>query len=382
MVVAFNLPTSLSGITVEAQPVDDTDTPIGSPLTTGFSGTGSSYQWIVQALPVGTASVRIQNVADHSFTRVRMDLADLTPVADILAAYGVATSSQVNAITTNTALIRLIATDVFLRPAAGSVAYTLDLILTSLQGALEDATGTPVITAANASGVDRSNHLTSVTHPSLGHYRATYVVQSTDADEAISLSATATVGGSSRLAMVATQVTDVTGATAEIAAAAAAAILVDPAEKVNAALLDASVGTVQETLYATRDIAIETLSVATTGAAYAAGAARPGDEMGLTPDTITAIAAAGLGTGSVVVTHNTGGADNLRYEDGVVGVDSGVVRAYLQSDFNAAVFDVKARTWTGVDGRWLYPMHLNSGTYAFVFEKPGVYAPSHKIQAV
>lgn len=69
MFVPFNVYRSLAGITPEAQPVDATNTPIGSPLTAGFTEFGlGAYGWTVQTLPGGTMSIRIQNHSDHSFT--------------------------------------------------------------------------------------------------------------------------------------------------------------------------------------------------------------------------------------------------------------------------------------------------------------------------
>jgi hypothetical protein len=96
-------------------------------------------------------------------------------------------------------------------------------------------------------------------------------------------------------------------------------------------------------------------------------------------------AAAGGGTGTVPVDHDTGGTDNLRYvvPGGGSGVDGGAVRAYLKSDYDAGTYAERGRSTTGADGRWLTPMYLSTGLiFTFTFSKPGVYAVSVKEQLV
>jgi hypothetical protein len=96
-------------------------------------------------------------------------------------------------------------------------------------------------------------------------------------------------------------------------------------------------------------------------------------------------AAAGGGTGTVPVDHDTGGTDNLRYvvPGGGSGVDGGAVRAYLKSDYDAGTYAERGRSTTGADGRWLTPIYLTTGlVFTFTFSKPGVYAVSTKEQLV
>lgn len=86
-----------------------------------------------------------------------------------------------------------------------------------------------------------------------------------------------------------------------------------------------------------------------------------------------------IGAGPVVVDHNTGGADNLRYTYSGAGVSGGTVRAYLQSEFLAGTYNLLDQTTTGSDGRWALPMYLTAGnTYVLIFDKPGIYSAVRK----
>ena len=85
------------------------------------------------------------------------------------------------------------------------------------------------------------------------------------------------------------------------------------------------------------------------------------------------------GTGSVVVDHDYGGADELAYEtEGDVGIDNAVVRAYLKSDYDAGSTGseyIKATTTTDVNGRWTKQMNLDPETYTLYYFKQGAYGP-------
>jgi hypothetical protein len=77
------------------------------------------------------------------------------------------------------------------------------------------------------------------------------------------------------------------------------------------------------------------------------------------------------GGGAVQVDHDYGGIDNLRYVDGGQGVDDGIVRAFLTSEYEAENYLKRGETTT-VNGRWVAPMMLMPGNYTLVFSKPGV----------
>jgi hypothetical protein len=97
----------------------------------------------------------------------------------------------------------------------------------------------------------------------------------------------------------------------------------------------------------------------------------------LTTDTSGEVAVAPSGTGSIPITQNTGGADNLRYVDYLGnGVGGATVLIYLATDWPANPTRVQASTTTGADGRWLSPVFVNSGTYVAVFTKPGADGPN------
>lgn len=69
MTIPVDLYADLTGLTLEAQPVDASNSPLGSPLTSGFVEIGGgAYLWTVPTLPAGMVAVRIQNHANHAFT--------------------------------------------------------------------------------------------------------------------------------------------------------------------------------------------------------------------------------------------------------------------------------------------------------------------------
>jgi hypothetical protein len=81
MVIPFNLFSDQTGLTLEAQPMDASNAAIGSPLTAGFQESGGGgYKWTVQALPGGTATVKIQLHSDHSFLGIEFSLNDLVSI--------------------------------------------------------------------------------------------------------------------------------------------------------------------------------------------------------------------------------------------------------------------------------------------------------------
>jgi hypothetical protein len=83
---------------------------------------------------------------------------------------------------------------------------------------------------------------------------------------------------------------------------------------------------------------------------------------------------AGGGDGDIAVDHHTGGVDALRYVDAEgVGVDNGIIRAYLKAEWDAGTKRLLASAYTGTDGHWIAPMMLNAGTYYLDFAAPGRY---------
>lgn len=82
------------------------------------------------------------------------------------------------------------------------------------------------------------------------------------------------------------------------------------------------------------------------------------------------------GDGKVLVNHNSGGADNLRYVYQGSGVDGGIIRAYLTAEYVAGNYALRGHAATKTDGRWESPMYLSPGAYTFTLEKPGVYGVS------
>jgi hypothetical protein len=86
-----------------------------------------------------------------------------------------------------------------------------------------------------------------------------------------------------------------------------------------------------------------------------------------------------LGYGTEYVDHNYGGADNLSYLDGSIGVNDGKVRVYTKAswDLNRRSRDyVLAEVTTDYDGRWSNAVLLNPGEYVLLYHKTGAYHPS------
>jgi hypothetical protein len=88
------------------------------------------------------------------------------------------------------------------------------------------------------------------------------------------------------------------------------------------------------------------------------------------------------GSGDTAVDENTGGADNLRYVYQSQGIDNATIKVYLKTDYDAGNRSdayVKARSKTKTDGRWQWPIYLDSGfTYSIIFYKQGQYGPTKK----
>jgi hypothetical protein len=88
------------------------------------------------------------------------------------------------------------------------------------------------------------------------------------------------------------------------------------------------------------------------------------------------------GSGDTAVDHNTGGVDNLRYVYQMQGIDNATIKVYLKTDYDAGNRSdayVKARSKTKTDGRWQWPVYLDTGfTYSIIFYKQGIYGPTKK----
>jgi hypothetical protein len=81
----------------------------------------------------------------------------------------------------------------------------------------------------------------------------------------------------------------------------------------------------------------------------------------------------GTGTGDVTVNHNYGATDAYRVLDHSSNpVDGAVVYAYDAATYaTSTALTPDAQTFTGSDGRWTAPLHLDAGSYKLVFSKPG-----------
>lgn len=87
-----------------------------------------------------------------------------------------------------------------------------------------------------------------------------------------------------------------------------------------------------------------------------------------------------LGSGAVLINHNYGGEDALRYvAPNGVGIDNGTIQIFLKSDYDAGRRGrgyVIAETSTNTEGRWVRDVALDPGEYVVVFFKQGLYSPT------
>jgi hypothetical protein len=119
--------------------------------------------------------------------------------------------NAVNAITTNTARGKMVQPNWFVRPASSTATYEIDVMIYSLKGQLEDPDSNAVtFHARNASGtsLDASLSSTTMTRLSVGKFKVTYTVASTDAAGEIIFDATWAVGAVAMAVSDAVQVQD------------------------------------------------------------------------------------------------------------------------------------------------------------------------------
>lgn len=86
-----------------------------------------------------------------------------------------------------------------------------------------------------------------------------------------------------------------------------------------------------------------------------------------------------IGSGAVLINHNYGGEDNLRFvAPNGVGIDNATIQCFTRADYLAHKISrgyVVAETTTDMQGRWVRPMALDPGNYVLVFFKQGAYEP-------
>jgi len=87
-----------------------------------------------------------------------------------------------------------------------------------------------------------------------------------------------------------------------------------------------------------------------------------------------------LGSGAILVNHDYGGEDALRYvASNGVGIDNATIQIFLKEDYDAGRKGrgyIIAESTTDTEGRWTRDVALDEGEYAVVFFKQGLYAPS------
>ena len=138
-----------------------------------------------------TAALAAQTAAESTNTRLTAVRAGYL---DNLSAGAVATQASVDVIG-NTTRTKFFGPAEQQIPAAGSTVIRFNLMLFDTAGNMEAPDSLPTVAAANASGLDRSANLGTVTLVSVGHYRVDYTISNTHAEEQITLTATVTEGG-------------------------------------------------------------------------------------------------------------------------------------------------------------------------------------------
>ena len=99
-------------------------------------------------------------------------------------------------------------------PDSGTRAYVYELVVKDDEDKLINLDGSPTITLTNAAGTDRSALITTtIANPSTGRYTLTITVGTSTANESLKLTASGTVSGEARYAVIAPQVVDYDNAT-------------------------------------------------------------------------------------------------------------------------------------------------------------------------
>lgn len=83
-------------------------------------------------------------------------------------------------------------------PESGSTVYAFTLVVKDDEDKLVNLDASPTVTAANASGTNRSGALSAVSNPSTGRYTFTYTVANTHASESLRIAVSGTVSAEAR----------------------------------------------------------------------------------------------------------------------------------------------------------------------------------------
>lgn len=99
-------------------------------------------------------------------------------------------------------------------PDSGTRAYQFELVVRDDEDKLTNLDGNPTITLTNTAGTDRSSLITTgIANPSTGRYTLTISVGTSTTNEALKLTATGTISGETRYAVITPQVVDYDTAT-------------------------------------------------------------------------------------------------------------------------------------------------------------------------
>jgi hypothetical protein len=99
-------------------------------------------------------------------------------------------------------------------PDSGTRAYAYELVVKDDEDKLVNLDANPTIALTNAAGTDRSTLITTtIANPSTGRYTLTITVGTSTANESLKLTASGTVSGEARYAVIAPQVVDYDNAT-------------------------------------------------------------------------------------------------------------------------------------------------------------------------
>ena len=257
----------------------------------------SPYVYPVMVVTPITAPAEVKTVKGMDADTAIQDAA-----AAAITAADLATSTQVNSITTNTARGRPVVPDQFGRPATGGspIVYEIDLNLYTLQGGMETPDAAPTIHARNAAGTSRDSLLgsTTMTLIATGRYKVSFTVSDSTAAEQVLFDFTWAVGGVSFGVSDSVWITD----TYAVDFTAADRTKLDtihtalPAEaaKIGTSNYAGGAATANDVADAIADADLATSEQAAAIQESADAAARPGDEMQVADKTGFSLAEDGL----------------------------------------------------------------------------------------
>jgi len=168
---------------------------------TGYDPVAHKVQGVVLTDTLTTYTSNTPQTGD-SYARIGNAGAGLTALGDTrLANLDASISSVITAISNLnnlSALINIYGSPLLEIPDSSSTLFAFTVVARDNEGKLVNLDASPTITAANASGIDRSANLSIVSSPATGRYTFTYSVSSTDSEESLRITCSGAVSAEAR----------------------------------------------------------------------------------------------------------------------------------------------------------------------------------------